>query len=135
MKKSFIVITMLIGFSAIIFNSCSKSNDAAPTPVTPSTPSVTSVVGNWQKNDTTKVLVIKFNTDSTYDVSNSGTSFENGTYTKDASSVTLNATTAGCAGSPGKYSFSISGTALTLSLVSDNCTGRASTAPGVWNKK
>ncbi|MEI6595595.1 MAG: hypothetical protein WCO28_08520 [Bacteroidota bacterium] len=135
MKKSILVLSMLIGFSAIIFNSCSKSD-------TPATPVVTvappAVAGSWSRSNGTAIFSLVLNNDYSYSSSMSGAPIESGTYAIADTSITFNSTagSSGCIGKPGKYGYTIIGTVLRFKMMSDSCVARyAGVIPGDWNKK
>jgi hypothetical protein len=133
MKKSILVLSMLIGFSAIIFNSCSKS-DTSATPVVTVTPPA--VAGSWSRTNGTSIFSLLLNSDYTYSSTMSGAPIESGTFVVADTSVTFNSTSGSCIGKPGKYSYTIVGTVLKFKLMSDSCATRyAGVIPGDWNKK
>lgn len=132
MKKPILFLTMLIGFSAFVFNSCSKSSyTATPAAVSPA-------AGNWGMNNGNLLFTLSLNADNTYGLVANGYSQESGAYTWADTSVTFNATSTGgnnCGKGPGKYTYKITGTAITFKLFSDSCAVRKGYIVGTWNRQ
>jgi len=137
MKKSFLILTLFIGFSAFIFNSCSKSSDSS----TPASTSVSPVGGIWQTMISTSSFYLTLNNDYSYSFSrNTAAPYEGGTYTLADTTITFVSTTASaCPGMHGLYSYKIdtvnSTPRINIALMSDSCSTRITIAVGKWLKK
>jgi hypothetical protein len=132
MKKSIFMLTMLIGFSAFLLNSCSKSSDSA-TPAASTTP----VAGSWGRTNGSFLYAVTFNNDLSYSVTASGAAVESGTFTVADSTLSLKAitSTSNCGTTVGKYYFNINASVIKFTWVSDSCAVRVATMSGNWNKK
>ncbi len=141
MKKTFLVLTMLIGFSAFLFNACSKSSDSS-TPVVTVPPSP--VGGVWLDSISGSAFYLTLNNDLSYSFSrNTSPPYESGTYTlADTTIIFLSSTQASCPNWHGKYSYKIDSVTtsvitprLTIALYSDSCATRRALINGKWLKK
>ena len=139
MKKSFLILTVLIGFSVSVFNSCSKSSDST-TPSTTQSP----VGGKWKTTISTSSFYLTLNNDYSYTFNqNTSAPYESGTYTLLDTTITFVSTSANsCPGMHGKYSYKIdTATApvitprLNITLMSDSCSARVTLAVGKWLKQ
>ena len=135
MKKSIVILGLLIGFSVVIFNSCSKSSDTSATP----TPTLLPFAGSWQRSVGTGVLSLNIKNDNTYSLLSSGAEIEAGSFLSTTSTITFTANSGsatGCSGKPpGKYNFVLALPVQTFTLASDSCLVRASGVNGQWAKQ
>ena len=143
MKKSFLILTILIGCSTFIFNSCSKSDSSTPAPV--AAPPV--VGGLWKTTISSMVFSLNLNNDYTYSFVTNGAAYETGKYTLGDTSITFLSSTptsappASCYGLHGQYSFKIdtvtttvSTPRITFALMADSCSTRVTLIIGKWLK-
>jgi hypothetical protein len=90
------------------------------------------LVGTWSRSD----LTLTLNSDGTVTASSGGNTVT-GTYQVVGTKIT-EVDTGGLGACPqsqvGTYSYSISGNTMTITLVSDPCTGRAATVPGTYTR-
>ena len=128
MKKLLLLAIVIINVT--LLNSCKKSDSTTTTVKT------LPIDGIWSRTVGSFFYVLTFNTDYTYNVKKTGSTFETGTYALSGNTYIMTASgTTGCAiYTPSKYSYTVSSTALTFTLISDSCSGRAAIMPGTWGK-
>ncbi len=144
MKKTFLVVTMLIGFSAFIFNSCSKSDSSTPAATTPPSP----IGGVWSDSISTSAFYLALNNDYTYSFTrNVAAPYETGKYTLSNDTLitflsSTPTTPSSCYGFHGVYIYktdsvvtTVTTRRLTLALLSDSCATRKNLVIGKWLKK
>ena len=94
-------------------------------------------IGSWSKNLENITATIAFNFPNTFQVFYSTTESQpvvEGQYTLSGTNQ-INLTDNACGNISGSYSYSILGTNLTFSSVSDGCSPRKAVIEGVWAKK
>ena len=126
MKKSLLFFLTLAMLCSIM--SCKKSDTSS------------GVVGAWSRSGFGYNATITFTnaTDFSYSQTYSGTPYStSGTYVITGNEIDITETSlySGCRNVVGKYNFTVSGSQLTFSLISDACTtSRPIIVPGVWSK-
>ena len=143
MKKSLLILTILIGFSAFFFNSCSKSDSSTPASVV----APPKVGGLWKTTISSLVFSLNLNNDYTYSFVTNGAAYETGKFTLGDTTITFLSTSpttappASCYGLHGQYSFKIdtvtttvSTPRITFALMADSCNSRVTLIIGKWLK-
>ena len=141
MKKQLIVLTMLIGFSIVLINGCSKSSSDS------ATPAVTSpLAGTFKVTTNGLIFVLNLNADFSYSFTHNNNNFDGGNYTLTVDTIitfvsNFPASGNSCLGQHGKYIYksdtdtTTHSPRLTLALLSDSCASRVSVAIGKWIKQ
>jgi len=90
--KNLLLLAIVI-INVALFNSCKKSDSSTSTTTT-----TLPIDGIWSRTVGSFFYVITFNTDYTYNVKKTGTTFETGTYALSGNTYTMTASgTTGCA--------------------------------------
>ncbi len=138
--KIFAGITM-IGLLVLMQTACSKSSDSA-TPNQNQNPNTTDTTkttmdGTWASGPNFTDYTLYMPTAKTYNISNAGVNYENGTYTYNDSVLTFNVLKSswGCMGKQGSYKYKITGKIMKLTKSYDLCTNRLPILALTWTKQ
>ena len=115
---------ILLLFACILmisFEGCKKKSDSTTNPL----------IGSWTNSSSGVTITVTFADGGALSVL-IGTTSVTGTYSTSGNILTIN--TSDCS-HPGTYSYSISGSSATITLISDDCSARSSSVQGVWTKK
>jgi hypothetical protein len=121
----------IIFLGILLLFSCSKSKE------TTETPAAQSVKGTWYGGAGSSNYELKF-TDTSYTFGNSGFTLESGLYTVTGSMLNFNMKSSSlCSTSTSsfKHTYSVTGSSLKMTKVTDNCVFRSGVFEGNFTKK
>ena len=132
MKQILFILLIMVGISSVMISSCKK----AGSPSTNNTTTTNPFTGTtWTHTFSGATFSLTFQSATAYAFLYNGVANESGTYSVANSVIVFNPGTGQCTGTPGAYTYSITGTTMTLILNSDNCAGRSAGLPGSWAKQ